>query len=80
MVLRSRRAASWPQALSSSLDLGRQGAARLFRTHDMATRAAIIVFLVVVLLILALAAYGYSTGRWKPNPPTVPPEQDQSVR
>jgi hypothetical protein len=38
----------------------------------MAVRAAIVVFLAVLILLFALAALGYSY-RLRANPPTVPP-------
>lgn len=43
----------------------------------MGVRAAIIVFIAVVILLFALAAVGYYRGGWEmqPNPPTVSPEQ-----
>jgi flagellar basal body-associated protein FliL len=31
---------------------------------DRATKSAIVIFVVVVLFVLALAAYGYWTGAW----------------
>lgn len=31
---------------------------------DRATRAAIVIFVVVVVFMLALAAYGYFSGAW----------------
>lgn len=37
--------------------------------HDRAARAAITIFVIVVLLMLALAAYGYFSGAWDNPPP-----------
>ena len=40
---------------------------------DRSTRNAIIIFCVVVLVMLALAAYGYWSGAWLTEPtPSVP--------
>jgi hypothetical protein len=37
-----------------------------------ATKMAIVIFVVLVVLMLAFAAYGYWSGGWELEPPTAP--------